>query len=91
MNPLLMCRNFRSIECHQKHTTKSRETISLNTELVVQCSVNIRRNSKIYNIPVKSVLFWLYSIYTVHSIHTVCYVTIQYVHFLQFKLYMCTM
>jgi hypothetical protein len=30
MNPLLMCRNFRSIEWHQKHTTKSRETVPFN-------------------------------------------------------------
>jgi hypothetical protein len=30
MNPLLMCRNFKSVEWHQKHTTKSRDTITLN-------------------------------------------------------------
>jgi hypothetical protein len=28
-NQLLICRNVRSIEWHQKHTTKSRETIPL--------------------------------------------------------------
>jgi hypothetical protein len=29
LNPLSMCRNFRFIKWHQKHTTKSRETIPL--------------------------------------------------------------
>jgi hypothetical protein len=29
MNPLPMCRNFRSIELHKKHITKFRDTIPL--------------------------------------------------------------
>jgi hypothetical protein len=29
MNPLLMCRNIRSLKLHKKQTTKSRETIPL--------------------------------------------------------------
>jgi hypothetical protein len=31
-NPLHMCRNFISIEWHQKYTTKSRETIPLSEQ-----------------------------------------------------------